>query len=242
MSKWIGINKKADFNLIAQKYNVDPVIARIMRNREVITDEELQNYLYGTQEAFHSYRLLKDMEKSIDILSEKIKQHKKIRIIGDYDVDGICATYILWKGITLCDGITDCVIPERIKDGYGISISLMEDAVIQGIDTIVTCDNGIAGMQAVSYAKKEGLTCIITDHHEVPYEEYEKEKRYMLPTADAIIDPKQIDCTYPYKGICGAYVAYKLIEGIFERFHIDTSNKQELMELAVLQLFVMLWI
>ena len=232
MSKWIGINKKADFNQIAEQYHIDPVIARIMRNRELITEEDMQNYLYGTSEAFHSYTLLKDMKKAVAILAQKIKDKKKLRIVGDYDVDGVCATYILWKGLSRCGAVIDCVIPERMKDGYGISNQLIEDAVIQEIDTIITCDNGIAALKAISFAKKEGLTCIITDHHEVPYEECEGKKIYTLPQADAIIDPKQEDCSYPYKGICGAYVAYKLIEGIFEQFHIADTEKQELMEMA----------
>lgn len=232
MSQWYVINKKADFKAIAEKFNIDPVIARIMRNREIIISEEQEQYLYGTKKEFHSYKGLKDMEKALQILSKKIKNRQKIRIIGDYDVDGVCATYILFKGISLCGGNVDTIIPQRIRDGYGINDMLIEDAVIQEIDTIITCDNGISAAASILKAKNEGLTCIVTDHHEVPYEEDNEGKRYILPPADAVIDPKQPDCTYPFQEICGAFVAYKLIEGLFDIFHIDKENKKELLELA----------
>ena len=232
MSKWFLSAKKADFESIAKKYHIDPVVARIMRNRDLITDEEIKKYLNGTEKDLHSYSLLKDMDCAIHILSEKIMKQKKIRIIGDYDVDGICSTYILYKGLTLCGGMVDTVIPHRIKDGYGINEQLIEDAIVQDIDTIVTCDNGIAAKDAFVYGKKAGLTCIITDHHEIPYEVNDGTRTYQLPEVDAIIDPKQEECNYPYKGICGAFVAYKLIEGMFEVFSIPKSAKKELLELC----------
>ncbi len=232
MSKWFVLAKKADFNKIAEKYHIDPVVARIIRNREVVTEDEIDKYLYGTIEDMYPYSLLKDVDKAIDILQRKIVEGKPIRIIGDYDVDGICSTYILYKGLSICGAKADIVIPHRIKDGYGINEHLIENAIQDEIDTIITCDNGIAAIEAFSFAKEAGITCIITDHHEVSYEKVEGERAYILPYADAIVDPKQPGCQYPFKNICGAVVAFKLIEGIFEKLSIDDCNKKELLEFA----------
>ncbi len=232
MSKWVLLKKHADFEQIAREYHIDPVIARILRNRDVISKEEIQNYLSGTRKEMHPYSLLKDMNKTICILTEKIKEKKSIRIIGDYDVDGICATYILFKALTLCGANVDTVIPERIKDGYGISDRLIKEVIDQKIDTILTCDNGIAERDNISLAKSHGITCLITDHHEVPYDLVDGEKKYLLPEADAVVDPKQPECQYPFKGLCGAAVAFKLSQGLFEQFGIEDCYQEELLELA----------
>ena len=232
MSKWFLSAKKADFNEIARQFHIDPVVARIIRNRNLISEGEIKCYLHGTIEDMHTFSLLKDIDQAIEILIHKIREQKKIRIIGDYDVDGICSTYILYKGLSLCGAKVDTVIPHRMKDGYGINEQLIENAIQDEIDTIITCDNGIAAKEAFAYAKSSNITCIITDHHEVPYEEKEGNRVFILPEVDAVVDPKQPDCKYPYKNICGAFVAYKLIEGMFEKLSIDSSHKKELLELA----------
>lgn len=232
MSKWFLSAKKADFNEIARQFHIDPVVARIMRNRDLISEGEIKCYLHGTIEDMHTFSLLKDIDRAIEILIHKIREQKKIRIIGDYDVDGICSTYILYKGLSLCGAKVDTVIPHRMKDGYGINEQLIENAILDEIDTIVTCDNGITAKEAFAYAKASNITCIITDHHEVPYEEKEGNRVFILPKVDAVVDPKQPDCKYPYKNICGAFVAYKLIEGMFEKLSVDSAHKKELLELA----------
>ena len=236
MSKWFLSAKKADFNRIAEEYHIDPVIARIIRNRDIITDEEIRLFLQGDKKNLHNPRLLKDAEIAAKILKEKIKQEKKIRIIGDYDVDGICSTYILYRGLKSCGADVDCVIPHRMKDGYGINESLVAQAVEDGVDTILTCDNGIAAKDVLEAGKTKGLTCIVTDHHEVPFEEINGEKHYVIPNVDAVVDPKQEDCNYPFSSICGAVVAYKLIELLLEVCGIEkeTANDvlAELMEPA----------
>lgn len=228
--------KKADFNKIAEQFHVDQVIARIMRNRDLVTQEEIRLFLSGTLEDLHVPDQLKDADKASFILKEKIGQQKKIRIIGDYDVDGICASYILWKGLTVCGADVDVVIPHRVKDGYGINENLIKQALDDQVDTILTCDNGIAAKEALAYGRKNGLTCIVTDHHEIPYEETDGEKHYLLPDADAVIDPKQEDCTYPFKQICGAVVAYKLIQILLRECckedDIRYKTLQELLEMA----------
>ena len=232
MSKWFLSAKKADFNEIARQFHIDPVVARIMRNRDLISEGEINCYLHGIIEDMHTFSLLKDIDRAIEILIHKIREQKKIRIIGDYDVDGICSTYILYKGLSLCGAKVDTAIPHRIKDGYGINEQLIENAILNEIDTIVTCDNGISAKEAFAYAKSSNITCIITDHHEVPYEEKEGNRVFILPEVDAVVDPKQPDCKYPYKNICGAFVAYKLIEGMFEELSVDPIYKKELLELA----------
>lgn len=212
MSKWMVAAKRADFDRIAAKYNISPVLARIIRNRDVITDEEIQKYLMGTIDDLYAPELLKDMFKAAEILLKKIEQGKKIRIIGDYDIDGVCSTYILQKGLEYCGADVDSAIPHRIKDGYGLNESLIKEAYENGTDTVLTCDNGIAALAQIEYANELGMTVIVTDHHEVPYEECEEgQKKYILPKAAAVVDPKQEDCQYPFKEICGAVVAYKVV-------------------------------
>ena len=236
MAKWFMAAKKADFNNIAQQFHIDPVIARIMRNRDLVTEEEMQLFLQGTLEDLHEPRQLKDVEKAVRILNEKIKTGKKIRIIGDYDVDGICSTYILYKGLTVCGADVDAVIPHRMKDGYGINEALVEQALSDNVDTILTCDNGIAAKDVLEQGKGKGLTCIVTDHHEVPFEEMNGEKVQIVPDVDAVVDPKQDDCAYPFKAICGAVVAYKLIQVLLEECNMDEDcikqTHRELLEMA----------
>ncbi|MCM1143800.1 MAG: single-stranded-DNA-specific exonuclease RecJ [Blautia sp.] len=244
MAKWMVSAKKADFEGLAKKFQIDPVIARIIRNRDIVEDAGIDLFLHGTIEDMHTPRLLYDMEKAVAFMLRKIEQGVKIRIIGDYDIDGICSSYILLRGLQACNATVDTVIPHRIRDGYGLNDTLIEEAHGDGIDTIITCDNGIAAAAQVSYAKELGMGVIITDHHEVPYEILEDgRKKELLPPADAVIDPKQERCTYPFDGICGAVVAYKFIQVLLEEYEnkhglIDVNGKkrkeilEELLELA----------
>lgn len=212
MAKWMVSAKKADFNGIAEKFQIDPVIARIIRNRDVVGDEEVTKFLHGTMADLYDPALLKDAEKAAAILREKTGEKKKIRVIGDYDIDGVCATYILTACLERCGAKVSAVIPHRIQDGYGLNERLIEEAGADGVDTILTCDNGIAAFSQIAFAKELGMTVIVTDHHEVPYEVQADGSRVETPPpADAVVDPKQNDCPYPYKGICGAVVAYKLM-------------------------------
>ena len=217
--------KKADFNKIAEEYHITPVLARIMRNRDVTEDEDIRKFLKGSMADLYDPFLLKDMDKAVEIILAKIKEGASVRIIGDYDVDGICSTYILQKGLCALGGKVDRVIPHRIKDGYGLNESLIEEAAGDGIDTIITCDNGIAAAPQIEQANKLGMTVVVTDHHEVPFEERDGEKHYLLPKAAAVIDPKQPECTYPFKQICGAVVAYKLIQALLEKKEANEQVK-----------------
>lgn len=212
--------KKADFEEIGKQFHISPVLARIIRNRDVIGVESIEKFLHGTSEQFYSPWLFKDMEKAVEILTEKIAQGKKLRIVGDYDIDGVCATFILKKSLDALGAVTDTYIPNRIEDGYGMNDEIIRKAKEDGVDTILTCDNGIAAAAQVELAKSLGMTVIITDHHEVPYEEKGQQKWYLVPMADAVIDPKQEDCQYPFSSICGAFVAYKLIEALCRRQNI----------------------
>lgn len=230
MEKWFVMRKGAPFGEIAEKFNIHPILARLIRNREVIGDDNIERYLHGTIADLHDGMLMKDMDKAIDILLEKIREEKKIRIIGDYDIDGINATYILLEGLRYLGADVDIDIPDRMKDGYGLNGHLINRAFDEGIDTIITCDNGIAAAKEISYGKQLGMTIIVTDHHEVPYEEGADGKEYILPPADAVIDPKQEACEYPFKGLCGAAVAYKLIEALFNAIGEDVDDVDYLME------------
>lgn len=215
MEKWFVAMKKADFNGIAEKYQISPIIARLMRNRDVVGDEAIDFYLNGTVEDLYDGLLMKDMDRAVDILKEKIEEGKKIRVIGDYDIDGVNATYILQQGLAGLGADVDTDIPDRIKDGYGLNQMLIDRALEDDVDTIITCDNGIAAMNEIAYGKENGMTIVVTDHHEVPYLEENGEKKYLLPPADAVVDPHRADCEYPFKGLCGAAVAYKLVEVLY---------------------------
>jgi single-stranded-DNA-specific exonuclease len=215
--------KKADFYEIGRKYNISPIIARIIRNRDIVGDDNIDFYLNGTLEKMYSPWLFKDMDKAVDILSIKIKQNNKIRIICDYDIDGICSGYILLDAFKFLGADADVVVPHRIEDGYGINENLIERAFEEGVDTIVTCDNGIAACKAIDFAKSKGMTIIVTDHHEVPFEMAGNEKKYIIPNADAVIDHKQSDCDYPCKELCGAMVALKFVEALYDSMGISTN-------------------
>ena len=215
MEKWFVAMKKADFNGIAEKYQISPIIARLMRNRDVIGDEAIDFYLNGTVEDLYDGLLMKDMDRAVDILKEKIEEGKKLRVIGDYDIDGVNATYILQQGLAGLGADVDTDIPDRIKDGYGLNQMLIDRALEDDVDTIITCDNGIAALNEIAYGKENGMTIVVTDHHEVPYLEENGEKKYLLPPADAVVDPHRADCEYPFKGLCGAAVAYKLVEVLY---------------------------
>ena len=224
MEKWFVAMKKADFNGIAEKYQISPIIARLMRNRDVIGDEAIDFYLNGTVEDLYDGLLMKDMDRAVDILREKIEEGKKIRVIGDYDIDGVNATYILQQGLAGLGADVDTDIPDRIKDGYGLNQMLIDRALEDDVDTIITCDNGIAAMNEIAYGKENGMTIVVTDHHEVPYLEENREKKYLLPPADAVVDPHRADCEYPFKGLCGAAVAYKLVEVLYR---VSGKSEQE---------------
>lgn len=233
MEKWTITMKKADFNGIGERFSIDPVTARIIRNRDVVGDEAIEEYLHGDVSGLHNPKSMKDIEKAAAILIDKIKNQKRIRIIGDYDIDGIQSTYILLKALNRCNGIVDTAIPDRILDGYGLNERLILEAEEDGIDTVITCDNGIAAIDAVGKGKALGLTVIITDHHEVPYDEQEDKSRvYRIPPADAVVNPKQEDCGYPYKDLCGAGVAFKLAQVLYEKMGIsDAAHMDEVWEL-----------
>ena len=230
MEKWFVTMKKADFNGIAEKYQISPIIARLMRNRDVIGDEAIDFYLNGTVEDLYDGLLMKDMDRAVDILKEKIEEGKKIRVIGDYDIDGVNATYILQQGLAGLGADVDTDIPDRIKDGYGLNQMLIDRALEDDVDTIITCDNGIAAMNEIAYGKENGMTIVVTDHHEVPYLEENGEKKYLLPPADAVVDPHRADCEYPFKGLCGAAVAYKLVEVLYRVFGKSEQEVEHLQE------------
>jgi len=230
MHQWLVLNKKADFKEIGEKYNIDQVTARIIRNRDVIEDEDIRKYLYGTIEDLCDPHLLKDGEKLVEILCQKIQEKKAIRIIGDYDIDGVMATYILVSGLKRCGAVVSTQIPDRIHDGYGLNKGLLEKAHADGVDTILTCDNGIAAIEEIAYAKEMGLTVLVTDHHEIPYEETEGRRVFKCSNADAIVNPHQKDCVYPYKELCGAAVAWKVVCLLYERCGVDIADAEEFLE------------
>ena len=230
MERWYVMMKKADFSSIGAKYNISPVIARLIRNRDIIEDEEINLYLNGTIADLYDGMLMKDMDKAVEILSEKIREEKPVRVIGDYDIDGVNAAYILKEGLEGLGADVDTDIPDRIKDGYGLNKMLIDRALDDGIDTIITCDNGIAAAEEITYGRKNGLTVIVTDHHQVPFVEINKEREYLLPQADAVVDPRRPDCEYPFKNLCGAAVAYKLVEALYNVMLRDPEDVDYLME------------
>ena len=238
---WMVQTKRADFNGLAERLGVSPVSVRIMRNRGLETEEEMRKYLYGTLDELYDGSLMKDMGKAVKILTEKFKAGKKIRIIGDYDIDGVCATYLLLTGLRRAAGnvntedqsgrLIDYEIPDRIKDGYGINESIIRQAAADGVDTIITCDNGISAWKEIALAKEFGMTVIVTDHHEVPVDENGNQN---VPMADAVVNPKQADDTYPFPEICGAVVAYKLIRELYRAAGIPEREWKELLEFAAI--------
>lgn len=247
MAKWYVAAKKADFNGIGQRFSISPVLARVIRNRDIEGDEAIEKYLHGTIRDLYDPALLKGSREAVLLLKDKIKGQMPIRVIGDYDADGICSSYILKRGLEACGAVVDTMIPHRMKDGYGLNEHLVDEAYADGIDTILTCDNGIAAYAQIEQAKKYGMTVIVTDHHEIPYEdeplaEPDPEtgetfrRRYIIPPADVVIDPKQPGDTYPFQEICGAVVAFKLMQLLFAEFGFDgistdlTSGKRSLLD------------
>ena len=234
MERWVVAAKRADFAAIGKEFGIDPVIARLIRNRDVQDREEIRRYLHGTVEELASPHLMKDVDKAVEILRNKIKEKKRIRIIGDYDIDGVVSTFILIKGLKRVGALADTYIPDRVADGYGIHEHLIERAVNDGIDVIVTCDNGIAAYNEIAMAKEKGMTVIITDHHEIPYKETEAGRELILTPADAIVNPKQPDCNYPEKRLCGAVVALKLVTALYEACGIPSKELEDFLELGAI--------
>lgn len=230
MERWVLLRKGADYEAIGKRFHISPRTACLIRNRGVVGTEAIDRYLNGTLTDLYDGMLMKDMDRAVSILKEKLYENRKIRIIGDYDIDGVNATYILLKGLGRLGADVDSDIPDRIADGYGLNIHLIERAYREGIDTIVTCDNGIAASEEIAYGKRLGMTILVTDHHEVPFDETGGDKTYLLPPADAVVDPKQPGCSYPYSGICGAAVAYKLVEALWESMGREVDDLDDLIE------------
>ena len=230
MQQWMVINKGADFKGIGNKFHIDPVTARIIRNREVIGDEEIQSFLAGTLQELPDVHLMQDLDLLVEVLDEKIKEKAKIRIIGDYDIDGVMSSYLLYRALTRCGAKVDVAIPNRITDGYGLNRNLITEAFESGVDTILTCDNGIAAIEEIAYAKEMGMTVLVTDHHEIPFKDVDGERIYMRSVADAIVNPHQKTCAFPYKDLCGAGVAWAVIVALYEKNNIEQKEAKELLE------------
>ena len=230
MQQWMVINKGADFKGIGNKFHIDPVTARIIRNREVIGDEEIQSFLAGTLQELPDVHLMQDLDLLVEVLDQKIKEKAKIRIIGDYDIDGVMSSYILYCALTRCGAIVDVAIPNRITDGYGLNRNLITEAFESGVDTILTCDNGIAAIEEIAYAKEMGMTVLVTDHHEIPFKDVDGERIYMCSEADAIVNPHQKTCAFPYKDLCGAGVAWAVIVALYEKDGIEQIEAEDLLE------------
>lgn len=234
MKKWFLAAKRADFKKIGEKYHITPMTARIIRNRDVVGDAQIEKYLHGSLKDLYSPWLLYGMKEGTALIRHSIAEKKRIRVIGDYDIDGVCATYILLNGLKRIGAAVDTVIPDRIKDGYGINEQLIDQAKNDGVDLIITCDNGIAAEQQIAYAKIMGMQVVVTDHHEVPFAETAAGRIEKLPPADVIINPKQEKCTYPWKGLCGAVVAWKLIEALYEQAKIEKEELYHLLEFTAI--------
>ncbi len=231
---WFLQAKRADFNQIGKDFGVDPVIARLMRNRDLESYEQIDRYLHGTVDDMYDPLLLTDMDLGTQLIQQKIQSGCRIRIISDYDVDGVSSNYILYQGLKRCGALVDYQIPDRLEDGYGINQNLIQKACDEGIDTIITCDNGIAASKEIAFGKKLGMTFVVTDHHEVPYQEKNQERTYILPPADAVIDPKRPGDKYPFKNICGAVVAYKFIQALYRKCGIMEEEVRHFLEIAAL--------
>ena len=241
--QWRVAGKRADFNAIGERFGVDPVVARVITNRGVTGENAISMYLEGDWNSMHDPALMKDMKEAGEIIREKLCDNRRIRIISDYDVDGVTSNYILLLGMRRAWAelhgmrpddckIIDYDIPHRVHDGYGINIRLIDKAKDDGVDTIITCDNGIAALDQVRYAKEQGLTVIVTDHHQIPFEEDSDGTRtYMLPEADAVIDNQRQDCEYPFKGLCGAGVASKFIQYLYRICGVDENEVMEFLEI-----------
>lgn len=232
MSKWMVYAKKADFKSIGERYGIDQVVARIIRNRDVCGEEKIEMYLNGTEDSLYSAHLLKDADLAVDIIIEKIRRKKHIRIVGDYDIDGVCSVTILLKGLKAAGALVDYTVPDRVADGYGINKNIIDRALSDCVDTIITCDNGIAAIPQINYAKDNNMTVIVTDHHDIPFKEEDGGKVFLKSNADAIVNPKQQECGYPFKMLCGAAVAYKVISILYERLSLPDSDLLQFRQLA----------
>lgn len=230
MQQWMVINKGADFKGIGNKFHIDPVTARIIRNREVIGDEEIHSFLAGTLQELPDVHLMQNLDLLVELLDQKINEKAKIRIIGDYDIDGVMSSYILYRALTRCGAQVDVAIPNRITDGYGLNRNLITEALECGVDTILTCDNGITAIEEIAYAKEAGMTVLVTDHHEIPFKDVDGERIYMRSVADAIVNPHQKTCAFPYKDLCGAGVAWAVIVALYEKNNIEQKEAKELLE------------
>lgn len=234
MKKWFVSAKKADFTEIGKKFHITPMTARIIRNRDITGEEQIRRFLHGGVEDFYSPWELYGMKEGIALLKQSITEGEKIRVIGDYDIDGVCATYILLTGLKRVGAKVDTDIPDRVKDGYGINEQLIDRAKQDGVDLIITCDNGIAAEKQIAYAKELGMKVIVTDHHEVPFEETENGRIEKLPPADVIINHKQEKCNYPWKGLCGGAVAWKMVAALYENYGVEAEEAYGLLEFAAI--------
>lgn len=234
MEKWVISAKRADFKEIAASFGIDQVTARLIRNRDIVGEEHIRKYLYGDRTCLYDPFLMKDMDKVTEILKEKIQERKKIRVIGDYDIDGVMSTYILLTGLKGVGASVDHVIPDRMKDGYGLNENLIQQAREENIDTIITCDNGIAASSQIQRGKEMGMTILVTDHHDIPFQVIKGEKKEILPPADAVVNPKQQGCTYPFSGLCGAGVALKVMEALYRKMQPERDIADELLEFAAI--------
>lgn len=232
--KWIVYNKKADFYRLSEQFHIDPVIARVIRNRDIVSPEEFERYL-GDDGSLYDPHSMKDMDKGVQLIQNAIIEQKKIRIISDYDVDGIMSNYILYQGLLRCNAQVDYRIPDRITDGYGMNENMVREAHDAGVEVLLTCDNGIAALLPIAYAKNLGMTVVVTDHHDIPFEyDEDGKKEYLQSVADAVIDPKQPDCNYPFKHLCGAGVAYKFIQTLYAICGVDVQEAERFIEFVAL--------
>lgn len=230
MQQWVVTSKRADFKEIGRRFGIDQVTARIIRNRDVIGEDAIAQYLNGSLKDLADMHQMKDADLLVNILTQKIQNGNRIRIIGDYDIDGVMSSYILYRALLRCGADVDVAIPNRITDGYGLNLHLIEDAMESDVDTIITCDNGIAALEEIAYAKKHGMTVLVTDHHEIPYEEEGGQRRYQKSEADAIVNPHQKECAYPYKDLCGAGVAWNVVRILYEKMGVDEQEAFALLE------------
>ena len=229
---WVVISKPGDYRVLGAEYGVSPMIARVLKNRGIESRDDAAVFLNGTIDGLKGAEYLKDADRLTDILSEKIDSGRKIRIIGDYDIDGVCSAFILCKGLLKAGADADYVIPHRMRDGHGLNERLIREAADQGVDTVLTCDNGISADREIELANKLGLTVLVTDHHAVPFHLEGELKKEELPTAAAVVDPHRSDCQYPYKMLCGAVVAYKVLELLYKKRGIPHGEAEEFLEIA----------
>lgn len=231
MEKWFIKNKGIDYRKIARDFKISEFLSKLLVNRNITDYSLIDSFIFPNLDRLHNPGLMKDLPKAADIIKDKIINKRKIRIVGDYDVDGVISIYLLYTGIKKCGGDVDYVIPSRVDDGYGINNEIVKEAKNDGIDTIITCDNGIAAIEQIKLAKELGLTVIVTDHHDLPFViEETGEKKYLYTEADAIINPKQLECNYPFKGLCGAAVVFKLIQKLYSIFELPSETIYNLLE------------